>query len=65
MGSTGTIPCKAPSAVLAAGKSWVVTFTVKQPLTSRVRQVTETSTVRAANPDRVPKNNTARRTTAV
>src|SRR5207302_2015427 len=65
LGATGTITCKAPSAVLAAGKSCVVAFTVKQPARTQARQVTETSVVRAANPDGVTKNNTARLTSAV
>lgn len=66
MGSTGTITCKATSsAVLAAGKAWVVTFTVEQPAKAVARQVSETSTVRAANPDPLTKNNTARLTSAV
>jgi uncharacterized repeat protein (TIGR01451 family) len=65
VGATGTITCRAPSAVLAAGRTWVVTFTVRQPSRARAAQVTEVSTVRAANPDTVPRNDTARRTTAV
>jgi hypothetical protein len=65
VGATGTITCRAPSAVLAAGKTWLVSFTVRQPAPTRARQVTETSVVRAANPDGVSRNNTARLTTGV
>jgi PKD repeat protein len=65
-GATGTLTCTAgPSSSLAPGKSWVVTFTVKQPSAPRVRTVTETSRVSADNTDPVAANNSATRTTVL
>ena len=51
-----------PSAIVAAGTSWVVTFTGRQPSAGRVRSVTESSRVRQANPDPVAANDAARLT---
>ena len=66
VGSTGTITCTAkPGTVLAAGKSWVVRFTVKQPSAPRVRMVTETSQASAANPDPIAPNNLTRLSTVL
>ena len=64
--ATGTIACRAAaSAVLAPGKSWVVTFTVTQPTAPKVRMVSETSTVSSANPDPLSPNNSATRSTVL
>jgi PKD repeat protein len=66
LGATGTLTCTAgSSAVLAPGKSWVVTFTVKQPSAPRVRMVSETSRVSADNADPVAANNSATRSTVL
>jgi PKD repeat protein len=60
VGSTGTLTCKAkPGTTLARGKSWVLTFTVRQPTAPKVRTVSETSQVSAANPDPITPNNVA------
>jgi uncharacterized repeat protein (TIGR01451 family) len=66
VGATGTITCKSGTATLAAGKTWVVTVTVRQPAALRtVRTLVDAAQVRAANPDGVAKNNAARLSTTL